>query len=90
MTEGRAVARSGLQKGGKDFLVIGAGPIGFAVIRVAAAAGGSVRVQEVSETSRAFAERFGVLTLAEPDDRFADLVFDATGNPRRWKRGHGR
>jgi 2-desacetyl-2-hydroxyethyl bacteriochlorophyllide A dehydrogenase len=75
-----AVARSGLQPD-EDVLVIGAGPIGLAVIQFAVAAGGKVRVQEVSETRRAFAERFGVATQAGPDDRLADLVFDATGNP---------
>jgi 2-desacetyl-2-hydroxyethyl bacteriochlorophyllide A dehydrogenase len=76
-----AVARSGLQPR-EDVLVIGAGPIGLAVIQFAAAAGGKVRVQEVSKTRRAFAERFDVVTQAEPDDRLADLVFDATGNPK--------
>jgi 2-desacetyl-2-hydroxyethyl bacteriochlorophyllide A dehydrogenase len=76
-----AVARSGLQPG-EGVLVVGAGPIGLAVVQFAVAAGGRVRVQEVSESRRAFAERFGVETLAAPDGRLADLVFDATGNPQ--------
>jgi 2-desacetyl-2-hydroxyethyl bacteriochlorophyllide A dehydrogenase len=75
-----AVVRSGL-KPGEDVLVVGAGPIGLAVVQFAVAAGGNVRVQEVSELRRAFAMRFGVETLAAPDDRLAELVFDATGNP---------
>jgi 2-desacetyl-2-hydroxyethyl bacteriochlorophyllide A dehydrogenase len=74
-----AVARSGLQQG-EEVLVIGAGPIGLAVVQFAVAAGGNVRVQEVSDSRRAFAERFGVETLAAPDNRLADLVFEATGN----------
>jgi 2-desacetyl-2-hydroxyethyl bacteriochlorophyllide A dehydrogenase len=84
-----AVARSGLQPG-EDVLVIGAGPIGLAVIQFAVVAGGTVRVQEVSETRRAFAERFGVKTQAEPDVRLADLVFDATGNPTAMEAGFER
>ena len=75
-----AVARSGLQPG-EEVLVVGAGPIGLAVVQFAVAAGGNVRVQEVSESRRAFAQRFGVETLAAPDVRLADIVFDATGNP---------
>jgi 2-desacetyl-2-hydroxyethyl bacteriochlorophyllide A dehydrogenase len=75
-----AVARSGLYPG-EDVLVVGAGPIGLAVVQFAVAARGRVRVQEVDESRRRFAERLGVETLAEPDERLADLVFDATGNP---------
>jgi 2-desacetyl-2-hydroxyethyl bacteriochlorophyllide A dehydrogenase len=75
-----AVARSGLQPG-EEVLVVGAGPIGLAVVQFAVAAGGKVRVQEVDESRRKFAQRLGVETLAAPDDRLADVVFDATGNP---------
>jgi 2-desacetyl-2-hydroxyethyl bacteriochlorophyllide A dehydrogenase len=75
-----AVARSGLRPG-EYVLVVGAGPIGLAVVQFAVAAGAKVRVQEISESRRAFAQRLGVDTLAAPDDHLADVVFDATGNP---------
>jgi 2-desacetyl-2-hydroxyethyl bacteriochlorophyllide A dehydrogenase len=75
-----AVARSGLQSG-EDVLVIGAGPIGLAVVQFALAAGGRVRVLDVSAARREFVARLGVETLAGPDDRLAEVVFDATGSP---------
>ena len=56
-------------------------PIGLAVVQFAIAAGGRVRLQEVSESRRVFANRFGVETQSASDDCLADLVFDATGNP---------
>ena len=74
-----AVRRAGL-KSGEDALVIGAGPIGLAVLQFAKATGANVRVLERSESRRNFAAQFGVETIAEPDDRLADAVFDATGN----------
>jgi 2-desacetyl-2-hydroxyethyl bacteriochlorophyllide A dehydrogenase len=74
-----AVRRSGLREG-ENVLVVGAGPIGLSVVQFARAAGGRVRVLDVSPARRAFAERFGVETLAEPDGRFGEVVFDATGN----------
>lgn len=75
-----AVERSGLERG-QDVLVVGAGPIGLSVVQFALARGGRVRVLDVSETRRGFVGRFGVEALAEPDDRLAEIVFDATGNP---------
>ena len=74
-----AVARSGLQSG-EEALVIGAGPIGFAVVQFARAAGARVRLLEINPSRREFAVRFGIEVLAEADDRLADVVFDATGN----------
>jgi 2-desacetyl-2-hydroxyethyl bacteriochlorophyllide A dehydrogenase len=74
-----AVARSGLRPG-EEVLVVGAGPIGLAVVQFARAAGGRVRVIDLSPARRAFAERFGVETLAGPDGRLAEVVFDATGS----------
>src|SRR5581483_10613006 len=71
-----AVERSGL-KSGEEVLVVGAGPIGLAVVQFALAAGGTVRVLDTSADRRTFVERFGVATLAEPDGRLADVVFDA-------------
>ncbi|MGH9668173.1 MAG: zinc-binding alcohol dehydrogenase family protein [Bryobacteraceae bacterium] len=74
-----AVRRAGL-RAGEDALVIGAGPIGLAVLQFAKAAGANVRVLERSESRRNFAAQFGVEAIAEPGDRLADAVFDATGN----------
>jgi 2-desacetyl-2-hydroxyethyl bacteriochlorophyllide A dehydrogenase len=75
-----AVARSSLSRD-EETLVVGAGPIGLAVLQFALAAGGRVRMLETSPSRREFAGRLGVETLAQPDDRLADVVFDATGNP---------
>ena len=79
-----AVRRSGLEAG-QEALVVGAGPIGLAVIQFARAAGGNVKVLELSDSRRAFVERLGVETLPEPDDRLYEAVFDATGNPEAMK-----
>ena len=76
-----AVARSRL-KAGEEVLVVGAGPIGLSVVQFALAAGGRVRVLEMSASRREFVRRFRVETLEAPDDRLADVVFDATGNPK--------
>lgn len=76
-----AVERSGLRRG-ESALVIGAGPIGLAVTQFALAAGANVRVLDVSASRRAFAARWGVETLAEPDGKLSEVVFDATGNVR--------
>jgi len=50
-------------------------------VQFALAAGGHVRVLDVSAPRRAFVARLGVETLAEPDGRLTEVVFDATGNP---------
>lgn len=74
-----AVERSGLGEG-EEALVVGAGPIGLAVTQFAQAARARVRVLETNPARREFVARLGVETLAEPDDRLAEVVFDATGN----------
>jgi threonine dehydrogenase-like Zn-dependent dehydrogenase len=76
-----AVDRSALQPG-EEALVAGAGPIGLAVAQFAQAAGGKVRMIELSEARRAFVERLGFETMPKFDGRLADVVFDATGNPQ--------
>jgi len=74
-----AVNRSGLT-GSEAVLVIGAGPIGFAVTQVALAIGARPRVLEVAPARRDRIASLGVEVLSEPDERLADVVFDATGN----------
>jgi 2-desacetyl-2-hydroxyethyl bacteriochlorophyllide A dehydrogenase len=76
-----AVARSGIREG-QEALVVGAGPIGLAVIQFAQAASARVRMLEISEPRRAFVEQLGVPTMAKFDGRLADVVFDATGSPQ--------
>ncbi len=74
-----AVARSGLGEG-TQVLIVGAGPIGLAATQFALAAGARVRVLEISASRRESIARLGVETLAEPDDRLAEVVIEATGN----------
>lgn len=74
-----AVERSGL-RAGESAVVVGAGPIGLAVIQFAVAAGAQVRVVDVSQARREFAARFGVETREAFDGQLADVVIDATGN----------
>jgi 2-desacetyl-2-hydroxyethyl bacteriochlorophyllide A dehydrogenase len=74
-----AVERSQLRPG-ESVLVVGAGPIGLAVVQFAVAAGGRVRVLDLNPQRREFVRQWGVETLTEPDGRLADVVFDATGN----------
>ncbi|PYV16636.1 MAG: alcohol dehydrogenase [Acidobacteria bacterium] len=76
-----AVRRSELQAG-EEVLVVGAGPIGLAILEFALAAGGRVRMVEINPLRRAFAERRGVEVLTQPDERLAEVVFDATGSVR--------
>lgn len=74
-----AVVRSKLETG-EIALVIGAGPIGLAVIQFARLVGASVRVVEFNPVRRAFASSMGAEALPEMDNKLADVVFDATGS----------
>jgi 2-desacetyl-2-hydroxyethyl bacteriochlorophyllide A dehydrogenase len=74
-----AVVRSEL-KPGEQALVIGAGPIGLGVVIFAKAAGADVRVVEPNPFRQTFAESLGAEAMPRPDDRLADVVFDATGS----------
>jgi 2-desacetyl-2-hydroxyethyl bacteriochlorophyllide A dehydrogenase len=74
-----AVERAGLTPG-IDVLVIGAGPIGLAVVQFANAAGAVVRVLELNSARRAFVERFGVPAIDTFDGKLTSVVFDATGS----------
>jgi len=73
-----AVSRSGLMEG-ESTLVVGAGPIGLAVIQFAKIAGAGVQVVELNPWRRKFAEMLGAEALSRADDQLADVVFDATG-----------
>jgi 2-desacetyl-2-hydroxyethyl bacteriochlorophyllide A dehydrogenase len=74
-----AVERSGLERG-EEVLVVGAGPIGLAVVQFAVAARANVRVIEKSPARREFAKQLVQHTLERPDEHLADVVFDATGS----------
>jgi 2-desacetyl-2-hydroxyethyl bacteriochlorophyllide A dehydrogenase len=74
-----AVERAGLEPG-VDVLVVGAGPIGLAVVQFAKAAGADVRVLELNPVRRAFVEKFGVGALPQFDGKVTSVVFDATGS----------
>ncbi len=74
-----AVRRSGLHAG-DDALVIGAGPIGLAVSQFAAALGAKVTIVEINDWRREFVKKLAIESLAAPDGKVADVVFDATGN----------
>lgn len=73
-----AVSRSGLRKG-ESALIVGAGPIGLAVIQFAKIAGADVRFVELNTWRREFAERMGAEAVSG-NDQLADVVFDATGS----------
>jgi 2-desacetyl-2-hydroxyethyl bacteriochlorophyllide A dehydrogenase len=72
---------------GEDVLVIGAGPIGLAVIQFATIAGANVRVLEINPDRSAFCRKhFGIKDLAGnvseiQSHELPTLIFDATGNP---------
>ena len=74
-----AVERSELGAGA-NALVIGAGPIGLAVVEFANALGANVTVLDISPERRAFIEQRGVEATGEVGDRRFDYVFDATGS----------
>jgi len=77
-----AVRRSGLTNH-EEALVIGAGPIGLAVTQFVQATGATVRVVEKNAWRRSFVGHLlGVEALEEMDEHLADVVFDATGNPK--------
>jgi 2-desacetyl-2-hydroxyethyl bacteriochlorophyllide A dehydrogenase len=87
-----AVARAQVEVG-ESVLVVGAGPIGLAVIQAATLAGAKVFVTDVNEERLRFASlRFAVAATIQTTDGLVDqvkdlnggdlptLVFDATGN----------
>lgn len=78
-----AVNRSGVTDK-DDVLVIGAGPIGLSVIEFARLATRRVAVLELNDDRRAFVRRHypnAIMLSHMPPECFAQVVFDATGNP---------
>lgn len=87
-----AVARSGIEAG-ETVLVIGAGPIGFAVLQFVKLAGATPVLLDINPARLEFAKRvFGIETVLDArqttpewlEETLGDLptcVFDATGNP---------
>jgi 2-desacetyl-2-hydroxyethyl bacteriochlorophyllide A dehydrogenase len=71
----RGEARSGMEA-----LIVGAGPIGLAVLEFVRAAGARATVLDISPDRRRFAEERGAEAIGEAGDRRFDLVFDATGS----------
>lgn len=67
-----------------DVLVIGAGPIGLSVLEFARLASKRVAVLELNDNRRSFVRRHypnAIMLSHTPPECFAQVVFDATGNP---------
>lgn len=78
-----AVSRSGVTAN-DDVLIIGAGPIGLSVLEFARLATRRVAVLELNDDRRAFVRRHypnAIMLSHVPPECFAQVVFDATGNP---------
>lgn len=74
-----AVKRADL-KPGQKILIVGAGPIGLAVLQFALAAGAEVFMLDLSESRLQFAESMGANPRDSIRDELFEVVFDATGN----------
>jgi len=74
-----AVERSAIPAG-ETALVIGAGPIGLAIVQFLQAAGATPVVADLSAPRRSFVESLGVEAIESVGDRLFDWVFDATGS----------
>ena len=74
-----AVERAAIEPG-QQILIVGAGPIGLAVVQFAMAAGAEVTVLEPNAGRREFVERFGAQATADVEGKLFEIVFDATGN----------
>ncbi len=95
-----ALRRAGLQKG-EHVLVIGCGPIGVGILKLAQAQGATVVAMDVNAARLQFAKKAlgienTVLTGTNAadqcrdffDGKRADIVFDATGNKKALETGH--
>ena len=74
-----AIKRAQIQAGQK-VLIVGAGPIGLAVLQFAVAEGADVTILDVSQNRLDFAEQLGGIPQTEIGKELFEVVFDATGN----------
>jgi L-gulonate 5-dehydrogenase len=93
LTIGLQACRRGEVAQGDYCLVLGAGPIGLAILEVARLRGARVVVTDINEERLAFARELGAETLpandqladavlAQTNQEGADLVIEATGDPK--------
>ena len=85
--------RRGSLQAGENCLILGAGPIGLAILEIAKLRGARVLISDVNEGRLAFARELGAqaikaddklrdLVRAETSDEGVDVVIEATGNVR--------
>jgi 2-desacetyl-2-hydroxyethyl bacteriochlorophyllide A dehydrogenase len=93
LTIGIHACRRGDVAAGEYCLVLGAGPIGLAILEVAKGRGARVVITDINEDRLVFARELGAETLKADDTLLgtvleqthndgADVVVEATGNPR--------
>jgi L-gulonate 5-dehydrogenase len=93
LTIGLQACRRGAVAQGDYCLVLGAGPIGLAILEVARLRGARVVVTDINEERLAFARELGAETLpandqladavlAQTNQEGADVVIEATGDPK--------
>ncbi|MCI0535843.1 MAG: zinc-binding dehydrogenase [Verrucomicrobiales bacterium] len=91
LTIGLQACRRGEVAAGEYCLVLGAGPIGLAILEIARLRGARVVITDLNEERLAFAQELGAETLKANDqllatvleqtrDEGADVVIEATGN----------
>jgi len=93
LTIGIHACRRGDVKAGEYCLVLGAGPIGLAILEIAKLRGARVVITDINEERLTFARELGAETL-KADNKLlpavldqtgndgADVVIEATGNPK--------
>lgn len=74
-----AVKRADIQAG-QSVLIVGAGPIGLAVLQFALANGADVHMLDISASRLEFAESMGAKVTTDVGNERFEVVFDATGN----------
>jgi L-gulonate 5-dehydrogenase len=85
--------RRGSVAAGEYCLILGAGPIGLAILECAKLRGARVAITDINEDRLAFARELGAQTLKADDNLLpavleqtrgegADVVIEATGNPK--------
>jgi L-gulonate 5-dehydrogenase len=93
LTIGLQACRRAQVAAGEYCLVLGAGPIGLAILETARLRGARVRITDINEERLAFARELGAETLKADDQLLAtvleqtdhagaEVVIEATGNPR--------